>query len=212
MGASNQERITGFPQATSISNSDILYLVQDYISPSNPGLSAYATIAQILTFTQNSIISSYAGNPNGNLAGQVYGLCWDTTNQILYICTLSGNESTAVWTAITASPGTGWVNVTGTTEIIISGTGYTANNVSQVVFTLPATSIVGDRVEIQGFGAGGWKINSGNYQIRIGSVASTATIGYIESTNRYDSIILVCASANAVWTCVGGPQGNINII
>lgn len=110
MGLSNQERITGFPQATSIQSSDILYLVQGYVSPTNPGLSAYATLAQILTIAQNTIISSYPGNPNGNLAGTQFGLCWDTVNLDLYICTATGTAVTAVWTLLTnTTPSSSWL-------------------------------------------------------------------------------------------------------
>ena len=213
MGSSNQERITGFPQATGIQDTDILYLVQDYVSPTNPGLSTYATLSQILTIAQNTIVTSFAGDPNGNLAGTQYGLCWDTANEILYVCTTTGNASTAVWTPVTAAtPGGGWIEVTSTSQATVAGTGYTANNAAQVVFTLPLTCDVGDKIEIQGFGAGGWRVNSGSYTIRIGSVGSTPTTGYIESGNRFDSIVLVCAQANSVWTCLGGPQGNIVII
>lgn len=214
MGSSNIERITGFPQASSLNDTDIVYIVQGYVSPSNPGLSAHATLNQILTVAQNTVVSSFSGDPNGNLAGTTYGLCWDTLNQQLYICTTSGNASTAVWTLITsASPPSGaWVEVTGTTQTIVANTGYTANNASRVVFSLPLTASVGDKVEIQGFGAGGWRINSGNYLIRVGNLVSTTAIGYVESTNQYDSISLVCASANSVWTVSGGMQGNINVV
>jgi len=213
MGSTNQERITDLPSITNINDSDILYLVQGYISSSNVGLSVQTTVGQLLTLAQNQIIKSSIGDPNGNVAGTPYQLCWDTTGQILYICVTAGTATTAIWAPISgAVPGFPWTEVTGTTQIIDANNGYTANNNSQVVFTMPATSQVGDRVEIQGLGLGGWRINSGNYQLRVGSLVSTVTTGYIESTNRYDSIILVCAQANAIWTCVGGPQGNINII
>lgn len=38
--------------------------------------------------------------PTGNLAGQLYWLCFNTFNTTLYICTTSGSITTAVWTAI----------------------------------------------------------------------------------------------------------------
>jgi len=213
MGATNQERITGFPQATSLDNGDILYIVQGYVSPTNPGLSAYATLNQVTTFAQNTVVTSFAGDPNGNVAGNTYQLCWDTAAQVLYICTVTGTATTAVWSPVsTVNPGFPWTEVTGTAQTITVNNGYTANNPAQVVFTMPLTAQVGDRIEIQGLGAGGWRINSGNYQLRVGTVASTPATGYIESTNRYDSLVLVCAQANTVFTAVGGPQGQVNII
>lgn len=48
----------------------------------------------------------YAGNPNGNVAGEAAGatapptMVWDSTNNILWQCTTSGPASTAGWTAV----------------------------------------------------------------------------------------------------------------
>ena len=56
----------------------------------------------------------YAGNPNGFVAG-VAGTTgalpytssvWDYTDNILYVCTTTGNAASAVWTAVNASSGT----------------------------------------------------------------------------------------------------------
>lgn len=50
---------------------------------------------------------SYAGNPNTHVAGNagVNGgappdLCMDVTNNIVYVCTTTGNAGAAVWTAV----------------------------------------------------------------------------------------------------------------
>ena len=49
---------------------------------------------------------SYAGNPNGYVAGAVGSgsnppsTCWDSTNGLMYVCTASGTASTAGWSAI----------------------------------------------------------------------------------------------------------------
>lgn len=52
----------------------------------------------------------YAGDPNGNLAGSAgtpggsgSSVAWDITNNLLYVCTTTGNASTAVWTQIGAA-------------------------------------------------------------------------------------------------------------
>lgn len=44
-----------------------------------------------------AMITNYAGNPNGNLAGSLYWLCWDTAGHVLYICTTAGDAGSAVW-------------------------------------------------------------------------------------------------------------------
>lgn len=48
----------------------------------------------------------FAGNPNGSVAGNANvnsasDMCYDTTHNILYVCTTTGTTSTAVWTAVT---------------------------------------------------------------------------------------------------------------
>lgn len=55
---------------------------------------------------------TYAGNPNGNVAGYAPtsinlsgSLLYDTTNKILWLCTTSGTTSTAVWTQMTGGGG-----------------------------------------------------------------------------------------------------------
>lgn len=39
-------------------------------------------------------------NPNGIKAGNLHQLCLDTVAKVLYICTKTGTETTAVWTAV----------------------------------------------------------------------------------------------------------------
>lgn len=62
--------------------------------------SGFATSAQFYT---------YAGNPNGSVAGTAgtgtvqSDVIWDRTNSILYVCTTSGVAAAAVWTAVNAS-------------------------------------------------------------------------------------------------------------
>ena len=111
--------------------------------------------------------------------------------------------------------GVTWQEITGTTQTIVPNRGYIANNAAPVVFTLPATSALGTIVNIVGKGAGGWTIEQNAGQnIQIGAFSTTVgTSGSIESTNRYDSIQLVCTTANTTWTTVGGPQSSgINVI
>lgn len=55
-----------------------------------------------------STVLTYAGNPNGNVAGTAgssttpASVIFDRTNQVYYICTTSGVAAVAVWTAISA--------------------------------------------------------------------------------------------------------------
>ena len=53
-----------------------------------------------------------SGSPNGTVAGTAGSASilpdfyWDYTNSVLYVCTVTGDSSTAVWTAINASAAT----------------------------------------------------------------------------------------------------------
>lgn len=276
------EKFTQLPTVTNATVGDIICAVQ-------AGISSQETLQQIQDLMQSNIIQNYAGDPNGNVAGKIYALCWDTSNSIMYVCTTTGSTSTAVWTASSypasvvtpahggtgvASPtahgiavaegssnftfktltngqlligstgadpvaatlsagagisisdgagtitisgtgsGIGWTEVTGTTQSMVADSGYVANNAGVVTFTLPTTAAFGTALTIIGKGAGGWAVAQNVSQvIQIGSVGSTAGVGgSIASTNRYDSIELICTTANTVWTSMGSPQGIITIV
>lgn len=104
--------------------------------------------------------------------------------------------------------GIGWTEVTGTSQAMVADNGYVSNNAGLVTLTLPTTAAFGTAISIIGKGAGGWAIaqNSGQ-NVQVGSVSSTVGAGgSVASTNRFDSIDLLCTTANTTWTVQGGPQ------
>lgn len=120
------------------------------------------------------------------------------------------NASGTITIAATGAGGFSWTEVTGTSQTMVSNSGYISSNGSLVVLTLPAASSVGDEMAVVGKGAGGWKIAaSGGQNLRLGSSNATS---YLASSNQYDSIYLVCTVANTTWTTLGAPQGNITIV
>lgn len=107
-----------------------------------------------------------------------------------------------------ASTGGGytWTVVTGTTQTIAINNGYICGNAALITYTLPSTAAVGSMFIVQGRDAGGWRIaqNAGQ-QIIVGSTLSTAGVsGSVSSTNRYDSITLVCVTANTTFAVQAG--------
>ena len=105
-----------------------------------------------------------------------------------------------------------WQEVTSTSQAAVTNGGYIANNASLVTITLPTTAAVGSTVRVIGKGAGGWRIaqNSGE-TIHFGASSTTAgTGGYIGSTNRYDTVEIVCVTANTTWV-VASSVGNITV-
>ena len=145
----SNEKVSALPTVANSLASDVIYAIQG-------GTSVQETLQQALNLGLSNTVLSYAGNPNGNLAGVVYQLCWDSTDMFLYICTVSGSAATATWTQITAASGMfDWVTVTGTSQSLAVNSGYVINNGSLVTLTMPSVAAVGSTIAVLGLGAGG---------------------------------------------------------
>lgn len=107
-----------------------------------------------------------------------------------------------------------WSVVAGTTQAMVAGGGYIANNAGLVTMTLPVTAAAGTLLSVAGNGAGGWTIAQNASQIlHLGSVASTAGVGgSIASTNRYDSIQFVCTVADLEWVALDGWSSGFTVV
>ncbi len=92
------EMFTALPAVANATLSDIICAVQG-------GVSVQETLQQVFKLNLANTILNYPGNPNGNLAGEVYQLCWDTTDSELFVCTTTGIAAAAVWSPITAAVG-----------------------------------------------------------------------------------------------------------
>jgi hypothetical protein len=114
---------------------------------------------------------------------------------------------------ISATGNAPYVEVTTTSQAMVTNTEYTANNASLVTLTLPATANIGDEITVNGKGAGGWLIAQNASQlIHFGSsVTTTGTGGSLASTNQWDNIKLKCITANTTWT-IQTAIGNITIV
>ena len=124
--------------------------------------------------------------------------------------TTSGAGNTITITA--GSPFT-WSVVTGTTQAAAVNSGYIANNAGTVTITLPATAAVGSIFEVTGMNnATGWKLMCNTGQtIRFGVASTTITTGYLQSTNIYDAVRLVCNVANTGFIVLSS-VGNITVV
>jgi hypothetical protein len=108
---------------------------------------------------------------------------------------------------------TRYTEVTGATQALAVNRSYTANRGTLVTFTLPSTAKVGDEIAITGVGAGGWKIEQNANQY-INVISATTTIGVggsLASTQKFDSVKLVCVVANLGFNVVS-MMGNITIV
>ena len=101
-----------------------------------------------------------------------------------------------------ASP---WVDQTTSSVTMAVNTGYTSDaGASLVTFTLPATSAIGDWIEINGKGSGLFSIaQATGQQINFASNASTSGAGgSVSSILQFANIRLRCITANTIWTVV----------
>lgn len=112
------------------------------------------------------------------------------------------DDEVFVWTEITAG------------QTAVAYTGYIANKAGTAcVVTLPATSIVGALYSVVGKGATGWSIaqNAGQ-TIHFGDQNTTPGAGgSLASTKQYDTVHLVCSTANTDFV-VTGSLGNITVV
>jgi hypothetical protein len=113
-------------------------------------------------------------------------------------------------TIATSGVGTTWVDQTTTPVTIVANNGYSANNAGLVTLDMPATAAFGAEFTIQGEGAGGWLLQMNTGQVANLGNAPTSSAGSLASTNRYDSIKLVCTVANTTFNVLSA-VGNITV-
>lgn len=156
-------------------------------------LTSGTAVIQTLTGNSGGAIPPTGGNVNILGSGSV---------------TVSGNAGTSTLTISVSGSGLSWNSVAGTTQSMTSNNGYVPQNVALTTLTLPATSAFGDYLAIIGAGSGGWTIAQNVGQnIQVGSTSSTVGVGgSVASSNRYDSIELICVVANTTWAILGPPQ------
>lgn len=108
-----------------------------------------------------------------------------------------------------------WVDQTTATVTMAVNTGYTSDaGASLITFTLPATSAIGDWIEINGKAAGGWKIaQAAGQQIKVSPSATTSGVGgSLASANQLDCVTLRCITANTIWTVVSQQSAGLTVV
>lgn len=149
-------------------------------------------------YSAGAKFTTYAGNPNGNLAGTAGSgtvkadVVWDRTNGVLYVCTTTGDASTAVWSTNSSSIGTaavprpqGRLTSTSATPVLSSGVSGAT--------TVYYTPYVGDLVPLYN----GTSMLSYTFSELALALASQHT-----ASNIYDVFVF---SNSGVLTLVTGP-------
>lgn len=97
---------------------------------------------------------------------------------------------------------------------MVKENGYvTIDNASLVTLTLPVTAAIGDTVRILGQGSAGWSIlqNVGQLIHLQTSTTTTGVAGSLSSTDRYDTVEIICIVADTEFVCAT-VTGNLTII
>lgn len=126
---------------------------------------------------------------------------------------VAGNPGTSTLTISVSGTGLSWTEVTGTSASMAVNSGYIANNAGLVTLTLPATSAIGDTIQVTGKGVGLWRIaqNAGQ-TIHFGSSDTTTGVaGSLSSILRYDCVEITCITANTDWI-VTSVLGNLTVV
>ena len=181
--------------------------------------SATNTVTDLATANSATLVTDATGTPSWTSSMTNGQVLIGSTGATPVPATITGTLGVTVTNgpgAITISGGGGgytWTEVTGTTQTMAANNGYITNNPALVTLTLPTTAALGTTLSIAGKGAGGWKIaqNAGQ-EIFFGLSATTIGVtGYLQSTQQFDSIELLCITADTQWTVITGPQGAITV-
>jgi len=123
--------------------------------------------------------------------------------------TLTDNDA-AVPTSAALIDYIGTLGLTGMVQVLtddlgpaVVGKRYIANKAGTVcAITLPATFAAGDRIEVMGMGATGWKIvAAAGDTIQVADLTTKAA-GYVGNIGVFGTIVLVAETADTTWNAV----------
>lgn len=104
--SSNIQQIYSANPAATLLDSDLFYLGRSPYSTDND-MAMQGSILKSQIQLGLAKTTSYAGNPNGNVAGAIGDFVTNSSSgNLLYYCTTAGIASTAVWTQISSKKGT----------------------------------------------------------------------------------------------------------
>jgi hypothetical protein len=175
------------------------------------GVAQATTDAGIMTISSDFQLGSTAAMTNGQLLIGSTGL-----NPVLGTLTAGAGVTitNAAGSITIAVPGTSvfWQEIVAD-QAAVADEGYICNKVGLLTLTLPAVAAVGDTISVTGKNTPvGWRIaqNAGQ-TIHVGVNATTTGVaGYVESTQLYDTIELVCITTNTDWL-VSSAMGSVTV-
>lgn len=124
--------------------------------------------------------------------------------------TVSGNPGTNTLTIQDTGPA--WNRISASQTLAVSN-GYFCVGGGALSLALPATSNVGDVIEVSLVGSTSWTITQGaGQQILMGNTQTMAGVGgSLASTQQGDSLRMVCMTTNLTWVVVSS-MGNPTVV
>jgi len=205
--------IPNLPLVTTPTLSDVMPLDQSVVT-----YKVSLTQLQTTMGFSGGILPLASGGTNSNLTAVNGGIVYSNASgfQITSAANYGHLVTTNAGVPFLSATGalTSYVAVTTTSHQMETNIGYIANNAALVTLTLPVTAAVGTLLSVQGLGAGGWLISQNVSQV-IHDGASPTTVGVggsLASTNRYDSLNLICIVADTEFAVLGKEQGTLTIV
>lgn len=93
-----------------------------------------------------------------------------------------------------------YYSISAVTQQAIPNTGYVPSSNLSTVITLPTEAEIGAKVAIQGQGSGGWVLQANSGQIIHLSSSVTSDGGSLASSNRYDTVLVMCIEKDTTWS------------
>jgi len=116
----------------------------------------------------------------------------------------------AITIAATGFGAFAWNDVSGTSQAAAINNGYIISNAGQTTVTIPATSAEGSVFAVQGKGTAGWILQMNTGQTLHYGNSPTTSAGSLTSTNQWDSVFIVCVTANTTFAVVSS-IGNLTV-
>jgi hypothetical protein len=169
------------------------------------------------------VIAASSANPANYMSGQI--TAYTGTSMTVNVTVVGGSGTHTDWNILLsgaqgttgatgpAGPGVTWVDVNSASVTAVPNTGYMANSGSSVTIQLPVSSAmtVGDVIQVNGVGTGGWKINRNALQsIIINGISTNSSVTGVISGSQYAAIELQYIGNN-IWTVLNY-TGNVGVL
>lgn len=111
---------------------------------------------------------------------------------------ISVSTGAGTLTITNSAGGITWNDVT-TNTLMVANNGYVVTSGGGTM-TIPATCAVGSLFWIAGSSAGGWILQANTGQVIHFGSATTSSAGSLGAVNRWDSVLIVCVTANTTFS------------